>query len=248
MYQSAKIAKRMLSKVLTSHLQPSSLDSGLKMFVDSPIAGSSSGRLVTVSGWAFHPTFPIRSVQVFYNDKSIATLSHGIERRDVYETFSAPRSLLSGFQGTIALSATESGEHTIIVRVHASNNSVIETAVTISIFNLNTPYAEIDQLKWENHHLSLSGWALWPQYQTPNKVRFFIDDTYIGQTSIHLSRLDIRHSFPSQPDAVKCGFRFDTKLEPASSEENALPEFKELRAEFVNGNGHQIQRTVTIEK
>ena len=82
-----------------------------------------------------------------------------------------------------------------------------------------------------------------PSGKPPFFARIFLDNVYVGQTRIDLSRPDVRQRFSSHPNATRCGFRFRHPFAPFLTCEGQL---HELLLEVADADGRQLRRVTHV--
>ncbi len=203
--------------------------------IDRPCQFAHCAGALPVEGWAVSEVAGIREVYVELEGFSKAgrLLSLGKSRPDVLAAAPWIGDANCGYSGTISLADAPPGRHRLCVRVvDAAGNQrqfrrqlvvvkpehsgeplseIRQTGGAGSRVGLS---AEIERVSWPAGSLCVEGWALWPGSSPRSTVSVFLDNTYLGETQVNLSRPDVAAEHKSHPSAHRCGFRFLRRIEP----------------------------------
>jgi beta-N-acetylglucosaminidase/uncharacterized protein YjdB len=123
----------------------------------------------------------------------------------------------SGYSYKLPISNMAAGKHTITVQTIGKDFSLDQQAVSFNV-NVLQPQICIDAptggtfINSDNGQLDVKGWSL--NSFGVKKVQIYVNNTYIGDASIGLSRPDVNNSFPNYIGGANSGF--DYKLNYSS--------------------------------
>ena len=218
----------------------------IRLAVESPVAGATIGRVVTVRGWAFAEDAPAVRIHALVDGQIAGSFTTELNRADVYASYPMRGALKSGFTGQIRLKPTTNGPVQVIFVATSIDNARTETTIRFHVIAESEPVAEIERAEWCDGRLMIEGWALWPTSTATRHVKFYLDDECIGRARVNLSRLDVGAKFLQHPDAISCGFRFETPVQLEHDSDKLSSPASMLRAEFDNGQGLHFERQVRL--
>lgn len=164
-----------------------------QLYLDT--AAGSLHRNQEVSGWALSKT-PIKSVDVYVNDKLVKTAEYGQSRPDVLAHNPEYGIENSGYQTVIDTSNLALGEHTIKVVAADEEGKTLSRSKTFRKRSLSNNSAE-DRIQQNQNvfgTMTASGWGIGNSKLA--KVSFSIGGTEVGSTEKFYARSDVDSVYP----------------------------------------------------
>lgn len=180
---------------------------GMTYWIDAPQPDTiTSGRL-EISGWAFSPESPVKSVTALIDGEQETWLAHGIARDDVYQVYPTPFARMSGFRGHIEFPDARPGKHVLTLRFTTHNRATATVSRNFVFRPDSLPHLEIERAQWRGDTVTVDGCAFMPGKRLPWMVSAYTaDGTLLGTTRVKRSRPDVRQRFPDAPGAGQSGF------------------------------------------
>lgn len=208
--------------------------------------------LLPIKGWAFSKLGAIIGIEVFHNQKAIQYLHYGALRTDVAEVHLHPRSLESGFSGTVVLPEQESADyHLTVVAVDNAGNTA-QMPIRVMVDRSQSPTAsEVESPHFFEIHIEspqpktqlyssmhIKGWA----YDGGSKIVKLTAE--FGNRTIDLQhglpRPDVVERLPEIPtDAI--GFEAYIPITPVKKQHNRL-----LTVHAIDAYGNRKQTNVAL--
>ncbi len=222
---------------------PPSPDESFWVAIDSPRPGDlASGRLA-VGGWVQHEREPVEKIEAWLGEQYLGLVHYGIARPDVKTSYPQVLTENCGFWSLLAFEPQHNEQAVVRVRATDWAGVSVEATTQVQVYLPGEPIAEIERAEWLGKQLEVMGWAVWPHLRPPAFARFFIDDKFIGQSRLRLSRPDLADRFPTYPTASHSGFSYLAAL-PTSPQEGD-PQ-AEVTVEFADAGGSYGQRTLRL--
>ena len=96
-------------------------------WIDTPVAGASSGRQLQVNGWAFKDGVGLRAVEVLLDGKPVAQARYGLPSPGTaayWKISNDPNHPHVGFSADLDLASASAGRHWLGLRLHGQDGSV----------------------------------------------------------------------------------------------------------------------------
>ncbi|MCY7312687.1 MAG: glycosyltransferase family 39 protein [Pseudoxanthomonas sp.] len=96
-------------------------------WIDTPVAGASSGRQLQVNGWAFKDGVGLRAVEVLLDGKPVAQARYGLPSPGTaayWKISNDPNHPQVGFSADLDLASASAGRHWLGLRLHGQDGSV----------------------------------------------------------------------------------------------------------------------------
>ncbi|MBI3498490.1 MAG: hypothetical protein HY058_14415 [Proteobacteria bacterium] len=170
--------------------------------IETPASGSTvSGGSVVLKGWAL-VSGGFKSLEMLMDGRLLTTLALDQARPDVLTAFPGYSIATPGYQKTVDLSTSAQGNHSLaLVGVATSGR---RRQIATSVFKLDLGLAMIGSIDsplinqaqaLTDPTVTISGWASSPL--AVSKVRAYVNDRLVGETSYFTDRADIRALIPS---------------------------------------------------
>ncbi|WP_238902752.1 Ig-like domain-containing protein [Clostridium sp. YIM B02506] len=201
------------------------------MWIDGPSANSTIKGNVNVRGWALNSS-GIKEVKIYVNNSYVGSAVIGKSRPDVKNAFPAyTYGDKSGYEYTIDASSISSGIKTLKVQAIGNDGTIQESNVNVNIAKLN-PIMNIDDPVANSEvkdNIKVRGWAL--NSSGIKEVKLYVDNTYIGNASIGVSRPDVGRAYPEYINGDKSGYEFNMNTLPIAAG------MRELKVEAIGNDG-----------
>jgi GT2 family glycosyltransferase len=213
------------------------------IYIDKPQKDTIVNGIIPLRGWAFSFNAPIKRITGWLGDHLLGQLASGTTRNDVYAVYQNQSALTSGFEGVLYHENFSAGLTKLRLLVEDALGDTAEHFFEVEFANPSPGMAEIEKAVWQGNHLEVSGWALWEKSDHPRTARVFLNQNFVAQVSLNLSRPDIAKRFPYNPLAYRCGFWLQEIVLPSETEFEKL---NELTVEFVDGDGTYLKRSLHV--
>ncbi|WP_291569590.1 N-acetylmuramoyl-L-alanine amidase [Clostridium sp. UBA4548] len=198
---------------------------------------------VTLTGWSLNPS-GVKELKVHVDNNYLGSATLGLTREDVGKAFPQYfNASKSGFTYTIDKNLIPAGNHEVKLIAIGNDGSEYISQVKFTI-KKPAPYTFVDTLKdgaiIDNNNITLTGWSLNPSGVKELKVE--VDNKYLGNATIGLSREDVGKAFPQYSNASKSGFTYtiDKNLIPAGNREVKLIAIGNDGSEYI----YQVKFTI----
>ena len=96
--------------------QAQTRDEDIRIFLETPVTGTTLGNIGTVRGWTFHPTKEVNVVEIYIDDQFTSEVPVGGQRIDVKNAYpDALNSEYSGYSQTVNFKEYDNGFHRVTV-------------------------------------------------------------------------------------------------------------------------------------
>jgi N-acetylmuramoyl-L-alanine amidase len=217
--------------ILLTFLVPLNASAETIFQLDTPKDGQTVFGLVEVSGyvldsgeecgpiWTWNrciwPDQPVQRIDLFVNNVFVATADLNQPRYDIlqaYPWYAGTPYEQPGFFTSFDSRVLPNGTNSLFLRVTFEDTTIQDYGQTMFIVN-NTvnppPFGELE-LPGPNQPMNgvfpVTGWALDDGSTDDMTVEILVDGLVVGHANMGIHRPDIKHRFPSHPDAQYAGF------------------------------------------
>ncbi|WP_297437712.1 glucosaminidase domain-containing protein, partial [uncultured Clostridium sp.] len=171
-----------------------------------------NGKL-NISGWALNKS-GVREIRYYIDGAYQGKATVGISTPELVDEYPGyPNVSKSGFNISLDLSKLKPGKRKIEIGQIGNDGTKKSEAYYYEVPSMEN---RIDaKVSATNNKLNVNGWAL--NKSGVKEVRYYIDGTYQGKTTVGLSTPELVNKYPSYPNAAKSGFNISldlSKLKP----------------------------------
>ncbi|HZC07579.1 MAG TPA: glycosyltransferase [Ktedonobacterales bacterium] len=213
-------------------------------WIDSPAEHVTTTGRLEVSGWAFNPKSPIRSVVSYLDGDEVGALTHGIVRDDVYKMHPNAFARFSGFRGEVEFPDARPGKHELTLRFTTQDGAVAMTSRTVMVRPKTVALLEVERAEWRGDTLTIRGYTLMPGQRLPRIASAYHEGRLLGASRVKLSRPDIRQRFPDVPGAAQSGFEIVCAVEAPQA--NHKSSTLTLNVQCVDAEGQTAKQEVVV--
>ena len=165
---------------------------------------------ILLQGWSLNPS-GVKEMKVFVDNNYLGNSTVGISRPDVGTAFPMyTGGANSGFKYVINKNLLSIGTHEVKLVATGNDGSEYSTTTKLTL-RKPEPYTNVDNLRdgmvITNKDIDVQGWSLSPAGVKEMKIH--LDDTYIGNATIGISRPDVAKAFPAYLGGSNSGFKFN---------------------------------------
>ncbi len=218
------------------------------MHIDAPRSGEGSGGGLLVAGWVFSFRAPIIRIEVFLGDELLGPINYGLPRPDLLALYDHPNAANCAFWDILSFPVASDRTETLRIRATDALGSHVEETVPLRLVTQSEASAEIERARWVADIMEAEGWCVLPSAEAPVVARIFLDDVFVGQTRLALSRPDLWRRYAKHPAAIRPGFRFRQAFElpPSVAAPANGDTLHTLAVEFIDRVGTSLRRTVHL--
>jgi|GEM_PF-1544614 beta-N-acetylglucosaminidase len=189
--------------------------------IDTPQDNSKiSNNTLNVVGWSLNSN-GVKSVQVSIDGKNSVNANTGLSRPDVARVYPKYNGATnSGYGLSLNMSQLTNGTHTITVTSNGNDGSSISKNLTIykvpsdgknlaGITWIDTP-TENSNIISVNNEVNVVGWSI--DGYGIQKVQVYVDNTYMGDANIGLSRPDVGKVFSQYSGSATSGYNYNLNI------------------------------------
>ena len=168
---------------------------------DNPFGGIDAKQYgpgyVQVGGWALDPNNKAATVQVqWYSDgKLLGTLPANASRPDVGRAYPGA----GNNHGILSTLTVGGGTHSICavgVNIGAGSNAQIGACTTVNVLQ-GTPFGGMNAVSKAAGQITVNGWAIDPDTQSPIRVDVYVDDVLASREPADATRGDVGRAYPN---------------------------------------------------
>lgn len=166
------------SRIITIQSSP------IRSAIDIPSPGTSTlaNARLDVGGWAFSEKGPIKSIEVFFDDIPLGSLTYGISRPDVAEHFKREELSHCGYAGSVILPTAAPGKYELCIHItdRFGNHTISSRPVTLAQPNLGDLDVRVQQTLRELNGVSI----VIPAFNALDYTRACIESIYQAHTNV----------------------------------------------------------------
>jgi beta-N-acetylglucosaminidase len=219
--------------------------------IDTPQGNSKiSNNTLYVAGWSLNSN-GVKSVQVSIDGKNSENASIGVARPDVarvYPQYNGAQ--YSGYGVSLNISQLSNGTHTITVTSNGNDGSSKSQDLTIykvpadgknlaGITCIDTP-TKNSNIFSVNNEVNVGGWSV--DGYGIQKVQVYVDNTYMGDANLGVSRPDVGNVLPQYPGSASSGYNYSLNIS------NISDGIHTITVKSIGNEGSVSSNSVSVKK